>query len=170
MDAVAIFGILAMLFISWIFPVQLVHAEIVETDLDTPGYKKLTIDTVTQLEWLDLDETKGRSIDSLIDGTNGRDYLGSDGFRFATRNDTMQFFGNAGIAINGGLVCNPTFVEVVSNLMQMLGTPSVGSDFDTLPGRTDVNGGFFVVRVFIPRLHSVSAQTVRTLKVVRSQP
>lgn len=140
-SGVAIIGFLPVLFVSWILLAHSAHAETVEADLDAPGDKKLTLDTVTQLEWLDLDETKGRTIDSLINGTNGRDYLVGDGFRFATRTETIQFFGNAGIAINGGVVCNPSFVEAVSNLIQMLGTPGIGDEFDVLQGRTDVNGG-----------------------------
>lgn len=78
----------------------------------------ITQDTVTGLEWLDLDITLGRSFDDIVgnDGTNelapGGDFAG---FRYATR---IEFGGHSNNAVIDGLAEN-------FNLGQ--GTSAIGS-------------------------------------------
>lgn len=61
----------------------------------------ITVDSATGLQWLDLSESVGRSYQDITTqfGTGG-DF---EGYRYATRDETMQLFTNAGISgvVNG---------------------------------------------------------------------
>jgi hypothetical protein len=58
-----------------------------------------TYDPNTGLEWLDLRLTAGKSYQSIRNGWQG--YTTSDGYRFATRNEVVQLFIDAGATLAG---------------------------------------------------------------------
>ena len=69
------------------------NASLVIKDLVDADDQLVILDTDTNLEWLSLDATKNRSINSLISGTSGTDYLGEYGFHFASQIELGVFLG-----------------------------------------------------------------------------
>lgn len=92
-----------------------------------------TLDPGTQLEWLDLSQTQGKSYNEVAAGYGG---YTSSGWRFATREELSQLFTDAG---GGGTYPettittgnNPTY-ETALRLALLLGTTDIGSSADIL--------------------------------------
>lgn len=89
--------------------------------LETIGDK--TYDPNTGLEWLDLDLTAGQSYNSVLNGWNG--YTTTEGFRFATRDEVIQLFMDAGASSIGTSVDN---VQAATLALSFLDTTSAVSD------------------------------------------
>lgn len=101
------------------------NATLIQADLFAPGDGLLIRDTATQLDWLSLDATRYRSIDALIAGTGGPDYVNELGFEFATTDQLATFWGAVGVPINTyGLIGGLELVNGVNELISLLGTPS----------------------------------------------
>lgn len=78
------------------------YAALIEQDWQNPGDGLLTRDTQTGLEWLDLTQTAGFSINEILGGTGG--WIGG-GFTYATDSQVGQLFlnsdpGNATLSTN----------------------------------------------------------------------
>ena len=113
-------------------------------DLASAGDQLVILDTDTNLEWLSLDATVNRSIDSLINGTGGVDYIGAYGFHFSSQDELGTFWGDAGVPLSTSGLTN-TFTAETTQLIPMLGTPSPlysGSVItgESLTGVYNVNG------------------------------
>ncbi len=77
------------------------YASLVPSHLDISGDGLVTRDTVTGLEWLDLRVTQGFSVNEIITGANGRNFLG-EGWRYATVDEVHQLLGDAGVSVQAG--------------------------------------------------------------------
>lgn len=100
-----------------------VDAALMNIDLINEGDQLIIWDTDSNLEWLSLDATKNRSIDSLISGTSGPDYIGEYGFHFAGQSELGVLWNNAGVPVyTGGLTS--TYTSAITELISFLGTPS----------------------------------------------
>ena len=69
-------------------------AELISADYSTDEDGNLTLDTETNLEWLNPFLSYGLSVDDVLDGSGG--FL-SDGFRHATEGEIEELFLHAGI-------------------------------------------------------------------------
>jgi hypothetical protein len=79
------------------------------------------------LEWLDLNLTAGQSYDSVLNGWNG--YTTTMGFQFATRDQVIQLFGDAGASYFGTPPAPTTAdLQSASMLLSLLGTTLAQSD------------------------------------------
>ena len=104
---------------------QFAFADLVKRDLFVPGDELIIWDNVTNLEWLHLDATAGRSIESLFNGTGGPDYIGGHGFDFADLEELQTLWNAKNVPISTtGYTSNPLTVAGVTQLIQLLGTPS----------------------------------------------
>lgn len=104
---------------------QYANAGLVKRDLFVPGDGLIIWDTVTNLEWLYLDATAGRSIESLINGTDGPDYIGEHGFNFAQQEQLQSLWAAENVPLStSGYSSDPIYVAGVTKLIQLLGTPS----------------------------------------------
>lgn len=75
------------------------HPATASTPLPLEHFGNTTYDPNAGLQWLDLRLTAGQSYQSVLRGWNG--YTASQGFRFATRNEVIQLFTDAGAASIG---------------------------------------------------------------------
>lgn len=75
-------------------PINTSRATLVSMDLFTPGDKLLTLDTDTNLEWLDLTLTVGQTYDTVAGGFGT--YTTALGFSFANVTQVGQLYTNAG--------------------------------------------------------------------------
>jgi hypothetical protein len=142
------------------------EAALVEMDLATSGDAFITLDTDTNLEWLDLTLTTGHSFDSVIDGYGGFIDLG---FRYATRNDIVSLYNSAGIA--PGVNQTGIYYSNTSNIINLLGR-TYGND--------TVNGseGMFkassdpddVARIYIRVNHYADSADVSSIPTFDSWP
>ena len=84
-------------------------------------YGNTTYDPNTGLEWLDLSLTAGQSYNSVLGGWRG--YTASMGFRFATRNEVIQLFEDAG-AVYIGIPPSPSTANLpaATLTLSLLGT------------------------------------------------
>jgi len=104
------------------------HAIFIEEDLFSPNDAKLTKDTDTGLEWLDLTQTIGLSVNDIVNGVGNTWY---QDFRYATRDEFDQLGANV-FALPG-----VPYVETFE-VMKMLGlTESFYNGFD---GQWDSKG------------------------------
>jgi hypothetical protein len=79
------------------------------------------------LEWLDLNLTAGQSYNSVLNGWNG--YTTTMGFQFATRDQVIQLFGDAGASYYGTPPAPTTAdLQPASVLLSLLGTTLAQSD------------------------------------------
>lgn len=70
------------------------HANLISVDAWTNGDGRLTRDTQTGLDWLDLSVTNNIGIQDVLTGNYGD--LTSFGFRMATMNEAVTLITNAG--------------------------------------------------------------------------
>jgi len=99
------------------------NAALVIKDLVDADDQLVILDTDTNLEWLSLDATKNRSINSLISGTSGTDYLGEYGFHFASQIELGVFWGDAGVSSSTAGTTN-TLTPDITQLIPFPGTSS----------------------------------------------
>ncbi|MCM0080695.1 PEP-CTERM sorting domain-containing protein [Geomonas sp. Red32] len=92
-------------------------ASIISADDPKFGIGSCTLDTGTGLEWLDLTQTFGKSMDSINadSGVGGTFY----GWRYATADELQTFYTNAGLYSSPGLSANLFYAEW--NLMGLIG-------------------------------------------------
>ena len=69
------------------------HAALVQQDLLTAGDGLITLDTATDLEWLDLTATQDLSVDQVLGGAGG--WVNS-GFQYASFSQVGQLLNDAG--------------------------------------------------------------------------
>jgi VPDSG-CTERM motif len=89
-----------------------------------------TYDPNTGLEWLDLNLTAGQSYNSVLNGWNG--YTTTQGFQFASRNEIIQLFTDAGatsIGFPSGPV-NTANLQAATLTLSLLGTTLAQSSED----------------------------------------
>lgn len=116
---------------------QYAYADLVSKDLIAQGDKLIVWDTVANLEWLYLDATVGRSIESLVIGAGGVDYLGQHGFRFANQDELQSLWAAEHVPLStAGLTTNLVYVAGVTKLIQILGTPSPLYSGSTIVGES----------------------------------
>ncbi len=77
------------------------YSSLISTDLDSAGDGLLTFDTRTNLEWLDLSITGRNSVNNMLNGINGRDFI-AEGFFLASYDQIFDLFTSVGITIFGG--------------------------------------------------------------------
>lgn len=101
------------------------NAALAKRDLLVPGDELIIWDTVTNLEWLDLDATIGMSIETLTNGTGDEDYLGEHGFHFADLDELQSLWAAENVPLTtGGYTGDAIYVAGVTKLIQLLGTPN----------------------------------------------
>lgn len=86
-------------------------AVLVERDLASAGDKQLTFDTKTRLEWLDVSNTIGETLEQVQSGS----YLTTLGFRFATLLEVETLWRNAGAT--GPIVYDPNHESYAENYL-----------------------------------------------------
>jgi len=96
-------------------------ALLIEADLQAPGDALLTLDTETNLEWLDLTATLNLSFSQA--GTSS--YVTDLGFRHATTAEVALLFQEAGGAINTAFLASNT--PAVQLLLDLLGCTNASS-------------------------------------------
>lgn len=87
-----------------------------------------TYDPNTGLEWLDLSRTAGQSYSNVLNGWNG--YTTSQGYRFATRDEVVQLFTDAGATYigNPSLSGEPANLPAATQTLSLLGTTLTQTD------------------------------------------
>jgi FIMAH domain-containing protein len=94
------------------------------SSMDDPefGVDSLTFDSDTNLAWLDLTHTVGRSYDDVASKLGaGQEF---EGFRYATENEVLSFFLNAGIPqVPGSATPN---IAPITDLQMLIGTTLTG--------------------------------------------
>lgn len=122
---------LASLLLGWLLAAGAgVPAASASTPLLLQDLGNLTYDPNTGLEWLDLSLTAGQSYNSVLNGWNG--YTTTQGFRFATRNEVLQLFTDAGATSFGtptGPV-NPANLQAANLALSLLGITLAQTDED----------------------------------------
>ena len=105
-------------------------AALVPKDFSVLGDGQLTLDTSTQLEWLDLSYTDGVSFEAVQSGW--ADLTTSKGFRYATGIEIDRLFRNAGLTISSDfLVTN--YAPAIA-LHSLLGSTASGSNYQLTSG------------------------------------
>ncbi|MGK0471544.1 MAG: hypothetical protein ACJAR0_002024 [Candidatus Azotimanducaceae bacterium] len=94
------------------------HATPIAVDLDNNGDALLTVDGVTNLQWLDVTATQGLSYDQVEAGFGDSSKI-QHGFRYATRQEFEMFSANVGLSFtNGGnFTQNKVPASVIVNLL-----------------------------------------------------
>src|SRR5437899_724597 len=90
--SVATLGGIAMLTLS-----SIASAALVKVDFLTTGDGLLTLDTATNLEWLNLTVTLGQSFNQIM----ASPYVENDGFQFATETQLRSLYAAVGITQTG---------------------------------------------------------------------
>ena len=113
------FVIIGMLIFAFSLQAQ---AEFIKLDYLSPNDGKLTLDTATGLEWLNLTETYNLSV---YDFQGGAKELINNGFRYATRDELGQLFTNVGLdpLYDSN---KPEFYQPAKSLIELMGGPSYG--------------------------------------------
>jgi hypothetical protein len=123
------------------------------------GHTDYTRDTVTGLDWLDVDLTAGISYDSVLSGTGG--YI-SQGWRYATGNEidalAMRYIGSPEQTFVGGVDFLQTLamIELLGPTFQRDLSPDAQATIATLgyynDGATDpkIGLGEFTVTLLVP--------------------
>jgi hypothetical protein len=107
------------------------QATLVEIDLFAPGDKKITRDTATGLEWLDLTETRNQWPNLVLAGT----FVNDLGFRYATRSELDSLF----IDIGFGPGLPASNFAPANLLVQLMGCSGFESPCDRTGGAFDVD-------------------------------
>jgi hypothetical protein len=107
------------------------HAALIGTDLIAgSGDKRLTIDTRSHLEWLDVSHTAGRSMNDVLADFGG---FISAGFRYASGTELRDLFDSAGVT--EGTTHDAAAILNLQVLLNSLGStyennpPSAGNPF-----------------------------------------
>jgi hypothetical protein len=114
----------------------------ISQDLFASGDGLITLDTGTNLEWLDVTETFGLSADQVLAGAGGWVDLG---FTLATTAQVTELFQNAGGTNIGSAALTAQNYVPARTLMDLLGGCSAcqadGFTYDQLQGFTIVSSG-----------------------------
>ncbi|MFQ3188913.1 MAG: hypothetical protein ACI936_000033 [Paraglaciecola sp.] len=125
-------------------------AQLIPTDWKNTGDKLATLDESTGIEWLDLTQTDGMSIDTA------ESYLSSrfEGWRLPTRSEVTQLMVNAfpseasNVQNSGGWgKTNTTTDNEADNFQLLFGTTQVSSNYDYTRGmfKNDPGGDYSVL-------------------------
>jgi hypothetical protein len=111
-------------------------AALIAQDLFAPGDELITLDTDTNLKWLDLTATLNLSYDDIIAGAGG--FIAA-GFGYATTPQVETLWTNAGVVDTSGamIVGNRAAVDLLLGLMGC--TSSCGSGNDVAQGQAEFN-------------------------------
>jgi len=102
-----------------------IHAALISIDYLTPGDNLITLDTSTNLEWLDLTVTQGMSADAV----EASSLITSQGFRYAEFDDLNTLFQSAGITQTSyGDPIAAGEIEQVRNLIYLTGPTTIKSN------------------------------------------
>lgn len=93
------------------------HALLIEKDLNAIGDNLITLDTATNLEWLDVTATLGQSFDQAV--LSG--FVTSQGFRHATNNEVAALYTSVGITVHDGSLNGGAQFSGALELLQKLG-------------------------------------------------
>ncbi|NNL66313.1 MAG: hypothetical protein HKP30_08730 [Myxococcales bacterium] len=93
-----------------------------------------TLDTDTNLEWLDLTLTRDQSYDAVAAGFGG--YVTTEGFRFATSSEVQTLYENAGISFFDA-VFRPGEVPAHVLVIELLGFTGSSEDSFVTQGFAD---------------------------------
>lgn len=112
---------------SFFFSAGPSNALLVSVDLNTPNDGLLTVDTNTNLSWLDLTATRGQSYDTIVSGYGGYFSLG---FRYATTAEVSALWLNVGVTRQQGLYYpeNEPGASLLVNLMGCTNNCGFGTD------------------------------------------
>jgi len=100
-----------------LFPLQQGQAALISADSPF-GPGTITLDTVTQLRWLDLTVTTNRSYNNIVSQLAPGGIF--EGFRYANNSEVSQFWVNAGILDQSGSFTTNNF-EPVSSFISLVG-------------------------------------------------
>ena len=130
------------------------NASLMEADLNTIGDGLLTIDSSTQLEWLDVTATMFLSVNEILSGAGGWVDLG---FRYATTNEVQVLAGSAGLTDFSGTGSVEQFAAA-SFFISLLGNTSGNIFNDGTAGRAGI-GDFGPDTVNVPVIIASGAGT-----------
>ena len=128
-----------------------------ELDWKSSGDKRISLDKITGLEWLDITETTNQSYNYISSQFSiGGGY---QGFRYATTEEVKEFITNAGWSAFGSLMFNPDAYEPLSLVQSLVGiTNDLGFMRET-HGITQDHDDLYGVSVYV----STTDQTGLTL-------
>lgn len=92
-------------------------AALVEMDLQSSNDKLLTLDTDTGLEWLDVTQTLGLSINDII---NGAGSWFNQGFRYASDNELVALWSHVGLT-SDLFSLDPSYLPAAYEFQSLLG-------------------------------------------------
>ena len=104
------------------------HAELVSTDWKTEGDALATLDTETGIEWIDLSETDGMSINTVLSMTSAGGKF--EGWRLPTEDEVLTLFDAAftGTFVTGPNTSAPKFKEQILAFHELFGYTSYNID------------------------------------------
>lgn len=104
------------------------HAELVSTDWKTAGDELATLDTETGIEWMDLSETDGLSINTVLSMTSAGGKF--EGWRLPTEDEVLTLFDAAftGTFVTGSNTSAPKFKEQILAFHELFGYTSYNID------------------------------------------
>jgi len=115
--------------VLWLLAATPSAAAFLEVDLDSPGDAKITRDTVGGLDWLDVTETLGVSMNDVLAGSGG---WVSGGWRYATLDDVCEMltrlFDTAPTQLPCTFFVGTFLVHDASEFFQLFGTGDTGSE------------------------------------------
>jgi hypothetical protein len=126
-----IMNIRTAIIVACLLSTSVVNAEIVETDWKDNGDSLVTLDTETGIEWLDLTQTDGMSInqaENLLSST-------FSGWRLPTRTEVTEMMVNAfpnqaAFVQGGGSFAGTTFDDEADSFRGLFGHTHADSTFD----------------------------------------
>jgi hypothetical protein len=126
-------------------------AQLISTDWKSTGDKLATLDESTGIEWLDLTQTDGMSIDTAEGLLSSR----FEGWRLPTRSEVTQLMVNAFPSeknrvqgAGGWGITNTTTDNEADNFRLLFGTTQVSSTYDSTYGlfKNDPGGQYSILR------------------------
>ena len=110
------------------------HAVLIELDLNAAGDKLITLDTVTGLEWLDVNATLGLSYNAA----EATAFVTAQGFSHANTTDVSTLFTNTGVTDQTGAFTTGNFPGAVELLAKLGCTNACGSPAPSVNGFADL--------------------------------
>lgn len=112
-------AILGIALAAFVLHTNCAQASIIDLDWNNPNDGRITLDTMTGLEWLDLSATIGRSYDEVsLEVGPGGEFMG---FRHATDVEVRNLWENAGIPMIGDFDYYSANFLPVQDLMNHIG-------------------------------------------------
>jgi len=134
--------------IPFLLVVKSACAALVEADWLLAGDRKLTVDTSSSLEWLDLTESTNLSMNEILAGAGG--FLGM-GFRYATTSEVSALFAAAGIVDTTGDLVAENAAPIIDLLLLM----GITFEFVSSSGNNIFSAGYH-----FPDLPDLSESTI----------